>query len=51
MDGLKPEERKGFVQKWYQEHEDRILPRLGSLDDQDRQQFLNGIFFVPSFVK
>ena len=53
MDGLKPEERKGFVQKWYQdqEHEDRILQRLGSPDNQDPLQFLNGIFFAPSFVK
>jgi hypothetical protein len=51
MDGLKPEERKGFTQKWYQEHEDRILPWLGSPDNQDRLQFINGIFFAPSFVK
>jgi len=51
MDGLKPEERKGFVQKWSQEREDRILPRLESPDNQDCLQFINGIFFPPSFVK
>ena len=51
MDELKPEERKGFVQNWYKEHNNQIIPRLGRQDDQNRLQFLNGIFFVPSFVK
>jgi hypothetical protein len=50
MEGLKLEERKVFVQKWYKEHEDQIVPRLGSPADQNRLQFLNGIFFAPSFV-
>ncbi len=30
MEGLKLEERKAFVQNWYKEHEDQIVPRLGS---------------------
>ncbi len=30
MEGLKLEERKMFVQNWYKEHEDQIVPRLGS---------------------
>ena len=50
MEGLKLEERKVFVQKWYKEHEDQIVPWLGSPADQNRLQFLNGIFFAPSFV-
>jgi hypothetical protein len=28
MEGLKLEERKAFVQKWYKEHGDQIVPRL-----------------------
>jgi hypothetical protein len=51
MEGLKLEERKAFVQNWYKEHEDQIVPRLGSSADENRLQFLNGIFFAPSFVK
>ena len=51
MEGLKLEERKVFVQKWYKEHKDQIVPRLGSPANQNRLQFLNGIFFAPSFVK
>jgi hypothetical protein len=51
MEGLKPEERKAFVMKWYKEHKDQIVPRLGSLANQNCLQFLNGIFFAPSFVK
>jgi hypothetical protein len=51
MEGLKLEERKAFVQNWYSEHEDQILPWLGSPADENQLQFLNGIFFAPSFVK
>ena len=51
MEGLKLEDRKAFVQNWYKEHEDMIVPRLGSSADENRLQFLNGIFFAPSFVK
>ena len=51
MEGLKLEERKVFVQKWYKEHKDQIVPRLGSPANQNCLQFLNGIFFAPSFVK
>ncbi len=51
MEGLKLEERKMFVQNWYKEHKDQIVPRLGSPADENRLQFLNGIFFAPSFVK
>jgi hypothetical protein len=50
MEGLKLEEKKAFIQNWYEEHEDRIVPRLGSPADQNCLQFLNGIFFAPSFV-
>jgi hypothetical protein len=51
MEGLKLEERKVFVQNWYKEHEGQIVPQLGSSADENRLQFLNGIFFDPSFVK
>ncbi len=51
MEGLKLEERKVFVQNWYKEHEDQIVPWLGSSADENQLQFLNGIFFAPSFVK
>ena len=37
--------------KWYKEHENRILPRLGSPADENQLQFLNGKFLAPSFVK
>ena len=50
IEGLPPEKRK-FVMKWYKEHKDQIFPQLGSPADQNRLQFLNGIFFAPSFVK
>ncbi len=30
-----PEERKAFIMKWYKEHEDRIIPRLGSPANQN----------------
>ncbi len=43
--------RKAFVQIWYQEHKDRILPWLGSPLDENQIQFLNGTFFALSFVK
>ena len=51
MERLKLEGRKAFVQNWYKEHKDRIVPQLGSPADQNCLQFLNGIFFAPSFVK
>ncbi len=51
MEGLKLEERKVFVQNWYKEQEDQIVPRLGSPANENRLQFLNGIFFAPLFVK
>ena len=51
MEGLPPEERKVFIMKWYKKHKDRIIPRLVSLANQNHLQFLNGIFFAPSFVK
>jgi hypothetical protein len=51
MEGLKLEKRKAFVQNWYKEQEDQIVPQLGSPADQNRLQFLNGIFFAPLFVK
>jgi hypothetical protein len=35
MEGLKLEERKAFVQNWYNEHEDQILPWLGSPADEN----------------
>jgi hypothetical protein len=44
-------ERKAFVQNWYKEHEDRIVPRLGSPANENRLQILNWIFFAPLFVK
>ncbi len=50
-EGLKLEDRKAFVQNWYKEHKDQIVPRLGSPADENRVQFLNGIFFAPLFVK
>jgi hypothetical protein len=51
MEVLHIGERKVFVQNWYKEHEDRILPWLGSPADENWLQSLNGIFFAPSFVK
>jgi hypothetical protein len=50
-EGLKLDKRKMFVQNWYKEHEDQIIPWLGSPADENQLQFLNGIFFAPSFVK
>ncbi len=35
MEGLKLEERKVFVQNWYKEHKDQIVPRLGSPADEN----------------
>ncbi len=46
MEGLKLEERKAFIRNWYKEHEDQIVPRLGSPADENQLQFLNGIFFA-----
>ncbi len=51
MEGLKLEEREAFVQNWYKEHEDQIIPWLGSSANENQLQFLNGIFFAPSFMK
>jgi hypothetical protein len=51
MEVLHIGERKAFVQNWYKEHKNRIFPWLGSPADENRLQFLNGIFFAPSFVK
>ena len=51
MKGLPPDERKAFVMKWYKEHKDQIFPWLGSPANQNCLQFVNGIFFAPSFVK
>ena len=51
MEGLPPEERKAFVMKWYKEHKDQTISRLGSLANQNHLQFLNGIFSAPLFVK
>ncbi len=51
MEGLKLEEKKVFAQNWYKEHEDPIVPQLGSPADENWLQFLNGKFFAPSFVK
>ena len=51
MEALHIGERKVFVQNWYKEHKDRILPRLESPADENQLPFLNGIFFAPSFAK
>ena len=51
LDGLPPNERKEFVVKWYEDHENQIFPQLGSPTNHHRLQFLNRIFFASSFVK
>ncbi len=51
MDGLKLEERKVFVQNWYKELDDQIIPQLGSPANENQLQFLNGNFFALLFVK
>ena len=47
MKGIKPEERKAFVIKWYKEHEDQIIPRLGSQADQNHLQFMGYSLLHP----
>jgi hypothetical protein len=42
MEGLKLEERKAFVQNWYKEHDDQIVPRLGSPANETRHSFSMG---------
>ena len=46
---LEPHERRQFVDKWKEEHEEVLVRQLGSKNDGF--QFLNGIFFVPSFAQ
>jgi len=50
-DGILPADRKDFVLQWRKKHESQIYERLGTPVDQLHLQFLNGIFFAPSFAK
>ena len=49
LEGLAPTERKDFVLKWTKDRENKIIGWLGS--KKDDVEFLNKIFFAPSFVK
>ena len=51
IEGLQQQERRMFVDMWKADHQKEILRQLGSLKDELRLKFLNGIFFAPSFVK
>ena len=48
FEGLAPTDRVNFVKKWKKDQAKKLLQQLGSKDDN--LQFLNGIFFEPSFV-
>jgi len=51
IDGILLENRKAFVLQWRKKHDSIIMERLGTPADQDHLNFLNGIFFAPSFAK
>jgi hypothetical protein len=48
FEGLAPTDRVRFVKKWKKDQAKKLLQQLGS--KEDNLQFLNGIFFEPSFV-
>jgi hypothetical protein len=50
-EGIAPDQRKYFVLQWKKDHKNQVFGWLGSPKDKLRLQFLNGIFFAPSFVK
>ena len=43
-----PADRRTFVNKWKEDHQEFLVDQLGSKNDG--LNFLNGIFFVPSFA-
>ena len=43
-----PADRRTFVNKWKEDHQEFLVNQLGSKNDG--LNFLNGIFFVPSFA-
>jgi hypothetical protein len=46
---LEPHEQRQFVEKWKEEQEELLVGQLGSKNDGF--EFLNGIFFMPSFAQ
>ncbi len=51
IDGILPADRKDFVLQWRKKHESKLYELLGTPSDELRLQFLDGIFFAPSFAK
>ncbi len=51
IDGILPADRKDFVLQWRKKHESKLYELLRTPADELRLQFLNGIFFAPSFAK
>ncbi len=46
---LEPHEQPQFVEKWKDDNQELLVAQLGSKNDG--LEFLNGIFFVPSFAQ